>query len=80
MIGAFLTLPPLALAGLCLSQRRRGVRWGAGVGVGLAAAYANFMLLDPQYNQDANIGLGLYLLGGFVPVLGAGALLGALIG
>jgi hypothetical protein len=78
--GAFLLLPVLAVAALCVGRPHPGVRWGAGLGAALAAAWCDFVLLDPQYNQDANISLGLYLLGGFVLVLGPAALLGGLLG
>ncbi|RTR29460.1 hypothetical protein [Deinococcus radiophilus] len=80
LTGLYLSLPLLAAAGLTVSQPRRGVCWGAGLGAALAAAYCNYVLMDPQYNQDANIGLGLYLLGGFVLVLGPAALLGGALG
>ena len=75
-----LLLPLLAVAALCVGRPHPGVRWGAGLGAALAAAFCDFVLLDPQYNQDANIGLDLYLLGGFVLVLGPAALLGGGLG
>ena len=78
--GVVLLLPVLAVAALCVSRPHPGVRWGAGLGAALAAAFCDFVLLDPQFNQDANIGLGLYLLGGFVVALGPAALLGGLLG
>lgn len=78
--GSFLLLPLLPVLALALQQRHPGVRWGAGLAAALASALCSFVLLDPQHNQDANIGLGLYVIFGWVPVLGGAALLGGLLG
>ena len=80
LLGLFLLLPVMVVAALCLNLRGEGVRWGAGLAAASVAAYCNFVLLDPQYNQDANIGLGLYMIGGFVILLLPAALLGGFIG
>lgn len=80
VLGPLLLLPVAVTASVCLQQSHPGVRWGAGLGAALAAAYCNFVLLDPQYNEDANIGLGLYALGGFALPLGGAGLLGAFFG
>lgn len=79
-VGPLLLLPVAVAASVCLQQGNLGTRWGAGIGAALAAAYCNFVLLDPQYNEDANIGLGLYALGGFVIPLGGAGVLGGLVG
>lgn len=76
----------------CLALIRRletDAHWPAsalavgGLFAALTAAYLAFMLLAPEYNRDANIGLGIYVLFGWlVPVLpafGLGALLGYLL-
>ncbi|MDO4244789.1 MAG: hypothetical protein Q4C89_02055 [Deinococcus sp.] len=78
--GVFLLLPLLPVLALALQQRHPGVRWGAGLAAALASALCSFVLLDPQDNQDANIGLGLYVTFGWIPVLGGAALLGGLLG
>lgn len=78
--GVLLLLPVLAVAAVCVGRPHPGVRWGAGLGAALAAAFCDFVLLDPADNQDANIGLGLYFIGGFVLVLGPAALLGGGLG
>lgn len=73
-------VPSLVIGSFSLLVTAPAPRWGSALGTGLAAAVCNFVLLDPQYNQDANIGLGLYWIGGFVVMLGLPALLGALLG
>lgn len=78
--GPLLLLPLLPVLALALQQRHPGVRWGAGLAAALASALCSFVLLDPQHNQDANIGLGLYVIFGWIPVLGGAALLGGLLG
>lgn len=78
--GSFFLLPLLPVLALALQQRHPGVRWGAGLAAALASALCSFVLLDPQHNQDANIGLGLYVTFGWVPVLGGAALLGGVLG
>lgn len=65
---------------LTLQQRHPGVRWGGGLAAALASALCNFGLLDPEANQDANIGLGLYVTFGWIPVLGGAARLGGWLG
>lgn len=80
VFGGFLLLPLLPVLALTLQQRHPGVRWGAGLAAALASALCNFGLLDPEANQDANIGLGLYVTFGWVPVLGGAALLGGWLG
>lgn len=84
VFGGFLLLPLLPVLALTLQQRHPGVRWGGGLAAALASALASalcsFVLLDPQDNQDANIGLGLYVTFGWIPVLGGAALLGGLLG
>lgn len=78
--GSMLLLPVLAVGAVLTRLRGPGARIGAALAVGLAAAWANHYLLDPAMNEDANMGLGLYVFGGFVAVLLPAALLGAGVG
>ncbi|GBF05108.1 hypothetical protein DAERI_030274 [Deinococcus aerius] len=78
-------LPVAVVAAFCLWLARTspGAALGGGVAAALVAALYTFELLHPKYNQDANIGLGLYLMLGWLFPLGpavlAGGLLGALV-
>lgn len=78
--GLFLLLPVMMVAAFCLHLRSQGARWGGGLAASAVAAFCNFVLLDPQYNQDANIGLGMYMVFGAAMVLVPAALLGGFIG
>jgi hypothetical protein len=53
--------------------------WG-GIAAALAGAVFNFVVLHPDDNRDANIGLGLYALLGWVFPLAPAYLVGSLLG
>lgn len=78
--GPVLLLPVLAVGAALVRLRGPGIRTGAALGAGLAAAWANHFLLDPAMNEDANMSLGLYVFGGFVLLLLPAALLGVGVG
>lgn len=62
------------------SVTARGEALGAALSVTLVAAVVNVVVLHPQYNQDANIGLGLYVLLGALYPLGPAGVGGGLVG
>ena len=86
LIGAPALLAPLCIvAALVVWTRHRGTRWRVAAAWGgwaaaLAAAGVGVAMFDPDINRDANIGMGLYLMFGWLYPLGPVALLGALAG
>lgn len=76
-------LSPLLLLGLPTALLHRRYPWattGAGLLSALAGAWYCYILGDPKYNQDANIGLGMYLLFGALWPLGPVWLFGGVVG
>ncbi|MBB5235174.1 hypothetical protein [Deinococcus budaensis] len=83
ILGAWVPLLPVAVvAAFCLWLARAspGAALGGGVAAALGAAVYSFELLHPKYNQDANIGLGLYMLFGWLFPLSPAFLVGAGLG
>ncbi|WP_216325428.1 hypothetical protein [Deinococcus aestuarii] len=78
----WLLLPVAAVAAFCvwLARVSPGAALGGGVAAALVAAVYTFELLHPKDNQDANIGLGLYLAFGWLFPLGPAVLVGGLSG
>lgn len=82
LLGVFLLLPVAAVAafGLWMARRSPGAALGGGLSAALVAAAFNFVALHPESNRDANIGLGLYWMFGWLFPLGPAFLLGATLG
>ncbi|CAM4124911.1 hypothetical protein [Deinococcus marmoris] len=77
-----LLVPVGVLAAFAVWLRRRnrvGAVWGGLSAAGGAAIYS-FMLLHPEMNRDANIGLSLYWMFGWFYPLGLVFSLGAALG
>lgn len=75
MIMALPLLPLAALASIHVGRTPTEAIL-SGVLAALTGAFCCCVLLDPQFNQDANIGMGLYNLFGVIFPLGAAYLLG----
>lgn len=73
-------LAPLALLAHFLARRSALEATLGGLLAAGAAACCCFILLDPELNRDANIGLGLYWMFGVIFPLGAAYLLGIIAG
>ncbi|WP_272976352.1 hypothetical protein [Deinococcus geothermalis] len=82
LYAVWLLLPVAVVAAFCLwlSRASPGAALGGGLAAALVAAAFNFEALHPKYNEDANIGLGIYLILGWAFPLGPAVLLGGLIG
>ncbi|KEF34277.1 hypothetical protein RDMS_07690 [Deinococcus sp. RL] len=77
-----LLAPVGVMAALALGLGRRhsvAAAWG-GVGAALASVWASVALLHPEVNRDANIGMGMYGMLGWIFPLGPAFLLGAGLG
>lgn len=83
LITGVLLLVPLAPLALLAHFLARRSPMEATLGGGLAASVAAcccFVLLDPEANRDANIGMGLYWIFGVAFPLGAAYALGLAVG
>ena len=87
LIGAPALLAPLGIVAALVvwTRHRAAARWRVAAAWGgwaaaLGAAGLSVAILDPAMNRDANIGMGLYLMFGWLYPLGPVALVGALAG
>ncbi|MDL2343405.1 hypothetical protein QOL99_04475 [Deinococcus sp. MIMF12] len=70
----------LAALALWLGRRHPAAAAGGGVGAALASVWASVTLLHPEVNRDANIGLAMYVVLGWLFPLGPAFLVGAGLG
>lgn len=83
---AFWVLPLLgpvavvAVLAVWVGRRKPGAGWWGGIAAALVAAVYNFVALHPEYNRDANIGMGIHIMLGWLFPLGPAFLVGAGLG
>lgn len=83
---AFWVLPLLgpitvvAALAVWVGRRRPAAGWWGGLAAALVAAVYNFVALHPEVNRDANIGVGIHIMLGWLFPLGPAFLIGAGLG
>lgn len=75
-----LPLLPLALLAYVRSARLPREATLGGVLAALSGAVCSYVLLEPESNRDANIGMGLYFIFGVIFPLGAAYVTGLILG
>lgn len=75
-----LPLLPLALLAYVRSARLPREATLGGVLAALSGAVCSYVLLEPESNRDANIGMGLYFIFGVIFPLGAAYVIGLILG
>lgn len=70
----------VAALAVWVGRRSPAAGWWGGIAAALVAAVYNFEALHPEYNEDANIGMGIHIMLGWLFPLGPAFLVGAGLG